>query len=297
MFYKDEKLFNYFEYSRMVIKKHAKSFYYSSRFFPNEVKWSSYAVYASCRYIDNIVDNPRERSESEIRKELDHIRNELKLAYKYGESEHPALGGFAIVASRYSIPIDYPLDLINGAEMDLTINEYETFDDLDLFCYRVASVVGLMMTHVMGYKGGKDTLDKAEKLGKAMQLTNILRDIAEDSDMGRIYIPKEDLDSFGLDKTSITSSKFTRNFREMMYFQVERAKGLYLEANPGIDMLSEDCRFAIYSASKIYGSILDEIVKRDYNPFKGRAYITTSQKTSILFRELFTTKVRKFKAA
>lgn len=296
-FWKDERLQNYFEYSRLVIKQYAKSFYYSARLFPQSTKWATYAVYAFCRYVDNIVDNPRNRTESELRKELDRIREELELVYRYGESEHPALGAFAYIANRYKIPKELSLELIAGAEMDLSIDRYETFDDLYVFAYRVAAVVGLMMTHVMGYDGREETLKGAEELGIGMQLTNILRDVSEDLERGRIYIPKEDMDKFGLTETELSAQLFTPKVKKLMEFQVARAKTYYDSSYPLIDKLSKESQFAIYSASKIYGSILDEIEKNGFNPFVGRAFVTSSQKTKIVISELLGTRLKAYRAA
>jgi phytoene synthase len=296
-YWKDEKLKNYFEYCRSVIKKHAKSFYYSSRFFPQDRKWATYAVYCFCRFVDNIVDNPRSRSNDELLRELDNIRTELELSYRYGESEHPAIAAFAHVSDRYKIPKEYSMALVDGAEMDLNQNRYDTFDELYVFCYRVAAVVGLMMTHVMGFEGGKETLLKAEQLGIGMQLTNITRDIAEDMEMNRIYIPKEDMDRFKVSENDLKIGKCTAGMQDLVRFQVDRAKKYYELSYPGIAYLNTESQFAIYSASKIYGSILNEIEKNGYNPFEGRVYLSSTQKTKIVISELVGTRVKAYRAA
>jgi len=285
-YWKDENLKNYFNYSRDVIRHHAKSFYYSARFFPKDRRWASYAVYCYCRFVDNIVDNPRSRSADEIRQELDIIRKELELAYKYGESEHPSIAGFIHVSTIYSIPISLPMALIDGAEMDITQNRYDTYDELYTFCYRVAAVVGLMMTHVMGFDGGNETLRKAEDLGIGMQLTNITRDIDEDLGMNRIYLPREEMDRFNVDESLLQSRKMTKEIRNLVEFQINRAREYYLSSYSGISNLRKESRFAVYTASKIYGSILDEIEKSGYNPFAGRAFLSRAKKTKILISEL-----------
>jgi phytoene synthase len=270
--------------SNSIIKQHAKSFYFASKFLPKRKKWATFAVYGFCRYADNIIDNPRERTKEELINELDVLRNELELAYKYGESEHPILRSFIVAAKEYNIPSKYAFDLIDGVQMDSEFIRYNTFEELYEFCYKVASVVGLMMTYILGFKEEK-TLDYAEKLGIGMQLTNILRDIKEDKEMDRIYIPLEDLEKFGLTEWDIINEKFSDNFKNMMKFQVDRAASYYHDADIGISMLDKESRFAIYSASKIYGSILLKIKERNYNPFKGRVFVPKSEKLKILSQE------------
>lgn len=278
-----------FKYSKQVIKQYAKSFYFSSQFLPKHKKLGAYAVYCFCRFADNIVDNPRNRDKKEIEIELENLKNEVELAFKYGESEHPALTALAIVAKDFSMPVKYALELIDGVKMDLSILRYETFDDLYLFCYRVASTVGLMMTYILGFQ--KDaTLEYAEKLGVAMQLTNILRDIKEDKENDRIYLPINELNQFKLSEFNVINENFNDDFRRMMIFNIDRAKKYYLEAEPGIRQLDKDARFAIYAASRIYSGILIKLADNDYNPFLERAFVPNSKKLRIVFNEFFKTK-------
>ena len=174
--------------------------------------------------------------------------------------------------------------------MDVQQVRYETFDALSLFCYRVAAVVGLMMTHVLGYKDER-VFGYAEQLGTAMQLTNILRDIKEDKEMGRLYIPQTDLAAFGVTEHDIFNEKMTPQLRALMKFQVERADHYYTEAMPGISLLKTESQYAIYSAARIYRGILRKIEARDYNPFLGRVFVPSSQKIKILLHEGLRTKV------
>jgi len=132
-----------FEHVKLLTAHWAKSFYFSTRFFPKEKRWATYAVYGFCRYSDNLIDNPRSRPKPQLLSEVACFRRELKLAYRWGESEHPILKPFIFVAKKYGIPIEYPLDLLKGVQMDIEATSYEKFDDLYVFCYRVASVVGL----------------------------------------------------------------------------------------------------------------------------------------------------------
>lgn len=279
-----------FEHARMMTAHYSKSFYISARMLPRERRWATYALYGFCRYADNLIDNPRGRSEKELRDEVNFLSRELKRAYRNGESEHPILKPFVVVALKYGIPIEYPLELLKGVLMDIEPRRYQTFDDLYLFAYRVAGVVGLMMTHVLGYKSDK-AFHYAEKLGVAMQLTNILRDIKEDKNMGRIYLPMEELSRFGVSEEDIVNERMTPNFRRLMQFQVERAHQYYQEANKGIALLERKAQFSIYSASKIYGGILRKIEALDYDSFKGRVFVPQMKKIGILVREILRTRM------
>ncbi len=274
----------HFAYAKKVISHHAKSFYFASQMLPKDVRSKTYAIYAFCRYADNIVDKDRERSLEQISNELNNLREELSISFQTGESEHPALGAFVIVSKHHGIPIDYPLELINGVEMDLTKSRYKDFDELYLYCYRVASVVGLMMTYVLGYSSAM-AFKYAEKLGIAMQLTNILRDIQEDHENGRIYLPENELLEYGLSEHDIETQKFSDSFREFMIFQCRRSEKYYQESETGISMLDKNSRFSIYAASRIYGSILKKIEQQRYNPFEGRAMVPKIEKITILLNE------------
>ncbi len=277
-----------FEHVRLLTSYWSKSFYFSARFLPKEKRWATYALYGFCRFVDNLIDNPRNRPKQQLISEIACFRRELRLAYRWGESEHPILKPFILVTKTYRIPIEYPLDLLKGVQMDIETIRYDTFDDLYLFCYRVASVVGLMMTHIMGYKNN-NAFEYAEKLGIAMQLTNILRDVKEDKDMGRIYLPLEELEQFGITEDDVFKENFNDQFRLLIKFQVERADSYYREADKGIPMLTTASQFSIYSASKIYQGILRKIEQREYNPFVGRVYVPFTEKVGILMHEVLRT--------
>jgi len=278
-----------FEFARLSTKHYSKSFYISAKMLPPETRWATYALYGFCRYADNLIDNPRNRSVEDLLIEIEYITWELKRAYETGESEHPILGSFVKVAKKYGIPIEYPLELIKGVQMDIQKTRYENFDELYLFAYRVAGVVGLMMTHVLGYKDDS-AFEYAEKLGIAMQLTNILRDIQEDKNMGRIYLPQDELRQFGLTEDNIFNEEMCDKMYKFMRFQVQRAHKYYDEGNKGIPMLSRKSQFAIYSSSKIYRGILRKIEARNLNPFQGRVFVSQLKKIGILIAEIVRTR-------
>ena len=273
-----------FEYARRITAYYSKSFYFSTRMLPKEKRWATYALYGFCRHCDNLIDTPRQRTEIEIVREMQLLTEELQVAYNTGESQHPIIRAFILVAKAYGIPIEYPLDLLKGVTMDVQQTRYTTFDELSLFCYRVAAVVGLMMTYVLGYKDER-AFDYAKQLGIAMQLTNILRDIKEDKDMGRIYLPQKDMVRFGVSEQDILKEKITPQLKALMKFQIERADHYYAEAVSGISLLETESQYAIYSAAKIYRGILRKIEDQDYNPFLGRVFVPSSQKIGILLHE------------
>jgi len=279
-----------FRYARSLTAHYSKSFYLSTCLLPRHKRWATFALYGFCRHIDNLTDIPRGRSEKEILRELNYLEEELNTAYRTGESEHPIVGPFITVANKHDISQKYPLDLIKGVQMDTKIKRYETFDDLYLFAYRVAGVVGLMMTPVLGYNNS-EAMIYAEKLGVAMQLTNILRDVHEDRKMDRIYIPLEEIRMFGLKESDFFEDKISENIRNLIKFQVDRAHQLYDEADRGIKMLDRDAQFAIYSASKIYRGILRKIELQDYNPFQGRVFVPQRKKVQILIHEAVRTRL------
>lgn len=168
--------------------------------------------------------------------------------------------------------------------MDLEGVRYRTFDDLRVFCYRVASTVGLMMSHVIGYHG--DALRYAEDLGIAMQLTNILRDVGEDLGRGRVYLPAEEMARFGYSETELRQRARTPAFVDLMQFQAERARHFYAISMPGIALLRPEGRFAVETAARVYRGILGQIEKLDYDVFGRRAVVPAWRKYGITARAL-----------
>ena len=279
-----------FRFARQLTAHHSKSFYFSTRLLPQEKQWATFGLYGFCRYVDNLIDNPRNRSVQELLQEVDHLQQELEIAYRTGESEHPILQPFIEVANRYHIPMEYPVDLLRGVRMDLEHRRYATFDELYLFAYHVAGVVGIMMTYILG-SDSPEAVQYAEKLGIALQLTNILRDVKEDAGRNRIYLPLDEMRNFGVTEEEILSGKMTPELEQFMKFQIQRAEKYYSEAQPGIALLETDAQFAIIAASKIYHRILRKIETHDYNPFLGRVFVSQSQKIGILFREMIRNRI------
>ncbi|MCS7025155.1 MAG: phytoene/squalene synthase family protein [Bryobacteraceae bacterium] len=258
----------YQEASRITAQG-SKSFYFATRFFPKPLAQSAYAVYWFCRYTDDLVD---EAPSSEIAsQQLEHWAALVEKALREGASDHPILKLFLDAAAKHGIPAEYPLELIEGMRMDARRTRYENFQQLRLFCYRVASVVGLMMSHVIGFR--PPALEHAIDLGIAMQLTNILRDIGEDLRRDRIYLPSEEMERFGYSEGQLRSRMRNDAFLELMAFQVARARHYYDQALPGIALLNPEGRFAVKVAADVYAAILSQIEVLDYDVFERRAVV------------------------
>ena len=171
---------------------------------------------------------------------------------------------------RYRIPRQYALQLIDGVSRDLVGTRYETFDDLSTYCYSVASTVGLMSMYIVGFRS-RDAVPYAIKLGVALQMTNILRDVGEDLGNGRLYLPAAEMRAHGIRRADLESGRVTNAWREFMRFQIDRARRLYAEAWPGVRLLDRDGQLSIAAASELYRGILDVIERNDYDVFSRRA--------------------------
>jgi phytoene synthase len=184
---------------------------------------------------------------------------------------------WAHARSQFGIPIKYAEQLIDGVAADLAKFRYQTFAELAEYAYGVASTVGLMVMHIIGFRTTR-AVDYAIKLGVALQLTNILRDIAEDWKMGRVYLPQEEMQYFGITEADLAAARVTPAWRDFMSFQIQRVRHLYEQAWPGIALLNRDGRFAIAAAADLYRAILDDIEAHDYDVFSRRAHLTSWDK-------------------
>lgn len=282
-----DKLEKAYDYCESVTKTHAKSFYFAAKFLPKHKRRPIYALYALCRHVDDEIDEISEQtSAAEAIAAVKKWETELEKVYGMVESgktfsgetkENLVFFAWRDLLNKYKIPRNLPLELMKGVLMDTSVKRYETFEELYVYCYRVASTVGLMSSEIFGYSA-PETLDYAEALGIAMQLTNILRDVGEDAEMGRIYLPQEDLRKFGVTEKQISAKEINENFINLMKFEIERARRFYEKAEKGIAFLEKDTRFTVLLALRLYSKILDEIEKQNYNVFKNRAHTTKSQK-------------------
>lgn len=292
----DSRLKDAYSTCRAITRYHAKTFYMATRFLPNRKQRGIFAIYALCRYIDDIVDEAEDLLRQEkiayydIKQKLDAWKRKLEDTYNGIEQDDEILIAFSDVLRRYDIPMSLPFELLDGVSMDLYKNRYRDFNELYDYSYKVASVVGLMTSEVFGYNN-LEALDHAIELGVAMQLTNILRDVGEDLTKNRIYIPQKDLNRFNVSEQALFAHEMSDNFKALMEFQVYRARSFYRRAEAGITMLHKDSRLPVYLAHYNYSGILGKIEKNNYDVFSNRAYLSSAEKFTILPRLLYRTKI------
>lgn len=272
-----------YSHCRAITSLHAKTFYMATRFLPYNKQRSIFAIYGLCRYLDHLVDEAEDLIEkkiitqSEICKKLDDFELKIHSIYEGRGSDHPILVAFSDTVARCNIPLNLPLQLLNGVKEDLFKNRYDTFGELYGYSYNVASVVGLMTSRVFGYHN-EDALNHAIELGIAMQLTNILRDVGEDLKQNRIYLPQEELKSYGITEENLFDGLVDETFKGFMQFQIARARTYFERAEQGIWMLSQDSRLPVMLAKENYSRILNKIEENDYQVFDNRAYLNSTEK-------------------
>ena len=254
---------------RAITRAHSKTFYLSSLFLSPAQRRAVWAVYAFCRTADDIVDRiapAHERLDA-----IDAWERKLVAAHD-GRASDAIFVAFADAAHRFDIPLQPALDLLRGARMDVTIRRYATFDDLSEYCYLVASTVGLLVMPILGTLSS-EAARYGVALGRAMQMTNILRDVGEDAHMGRIYLPAEDLERFGCSESAILTGAVDERFVALMRFEIARVRAMYAEAEPGIALLAPESRYTVRLALSLYRGILDRIEANGYDVFTRRAFV------------------------
>lgn len=267
-----------YEHCRQITRRYGTTYYFSTCFFPAHLRPDVHALYAWVRYPDEWVDNPGNLSVSEVAAKLRDWRDATEDAIKTGTSDHPVLAAWAASACRHDVPRSYMRDFMGAMEMDLTVTRYPTFADLQNYTWGSASVVGLMMCHLVGATG-KDAVPYATSLGLAMQLTNFLRDVGEDwRDRGRIYLPLEDMERFGVSEADIASHNLTDNFRALVKFEAERTREIYRHADEGMHHIPSESRLPVRLARVLYSRILDKIEENDGDVFTRRARVPTWEK-------------------
>lgn len=270
-----------YAYCEQVARTQARNFYYSFLTLPPEQKRAMCAIYAFMRYSDDVSDEAVADGSKEDQMRAWRGALERALQGDYGDSR--ILPAFHDTVQHYHIPAHYFHDLINGTEMDLTRRRYDTFPDLYMYCYRVASVVGFVCLHVWGFDStdGK-ALEYAEACGLAFQLTNILRDVKEDAARDRIYLPREDMRRFGVTEEDLKRGVVDERFRALMRFEAERARGYYAQAQRLMPLVHPPGRPTLKIMMRIYEGILNSIERSDYDVFARRARVSTPQKLGIV---------------
>jgi len=268
------------EYCQSKAAASGSSFYYSFRFLPEERRRAITALYAFCREVDDVVDDCSDAATA--RATLAWWRQELASAF-HGTPQHPVARALAEIAPRFNLAEARVAEIIDGMQMDLEHDHYPSFEALHEYCRRVAGVVGLLSAEIFGYQDPR-TLEYAADLGLAFQLTNIIRDVGEDARRGRIYLPLDEIERFGVNVTDITGSRETDNFRRLMDFQIERALTYYGEAFSKLPAVDRRAQRAGIVMAAIYRTLLDEIQRDGCRVLTRRTSLTPVRKLWIAWK-------------
>ena len=268
------------EYCESRAAASGSSFYYSFRFLPREERRAITALYAFCREVDDVVDEVSDPAVARLK--LAWWRTQIGAVFA-GTPQHPVARALAAVAPRYGLPESELQQVIDGMEMDLTQTRYLDFPALEVYCERVAGVVGRMSARIFGF-ANPATLDYARDLGIAFQLTNIIRDVGEDARRGRVYLPQEDLARFGVSAGALVQSRATGDFTGLMAFEVRRAREWYARAMAKLPPEDRHRQRAGLAMAAIYRALLDEIERDDYRVLDRRLALTPLRKLWIAWR-------------
>lgn len=264
--------------AKNISKKSKSSFYYAFNLLPEEKREAMNTVYAFCRKTDDIVDENFDSTDLKYEK-LRKWRIEFEKSF-FGHSDYVLLNKLGTTISKFNIPLDPFFELIKGMEMDLQKDRYKSFDDLQLYCYRVASTVGLICIEIFGYKH-TSTKQFAVDLGIALQLTNILRDISKDAKNGRIYLPQDDLNKFNYSESDLFSLNYNNNFRELMIYETSRAKMYFDSATSHLNLEDKKTMFAARAMQHIYYKILEKIIDKNYDVYNNEIKVNKIEKVGI----------------
>lgn len=267
-----------------ILATHAQtSFNVAARFLPAERRRSAIDLYAFFRTLDDLVDNAEPSDTAGIHREIDAWREWLAGSRAGRGPREPLATDLSRTIDAWQIPCSLFEQMLDGLETDLSPREIETDAELEAYCYRVASTVGCAMAHVLG-ASSPQALSAAEQLGMAMQITNILRDVGEDLDMGRVYLPRETLARFNLDRDDLMTMRHSRSravderFRSLMQSEIARARTLYRHGMAGIWLLPPDCRMPILLSARLYRHLLAVIEGNGYDTLRNRASTTRLHK-------------------
>lgn len=267
-----------YAHCQAVTKREARNFYFAFITLPGPRRRAIYAVYAFARLADDIADGDAQPPDKAAK--LTTLREELHTALA-GEPRGPVFTALAHAVSEYSIDPTLFDQLIDGVEMDLTPRRYATFDELRGYCYHVASVVGLISIDIFGYNDAR-ARDAAIDLGLAMQLTNIMRDVREDAEAGRVYLPIEDLARFGYSEDELMRGVVNDAFVELMRFEAERARAYYRSSSPLLNYLSPRSRACPAVLHGLYSRLLDRMEQRGFDVFGGRIRLSSGEKFRLM---------------
>jgi len=277
-----------YEICRKETQQWAKTLYLGTLLLPLEKRKAIWAIYVWCRRTDEIKDSieASTKSQDELAENLNVWEENTKNVFK-GKIKSELDAVLLDTIEKYPQSIKPYLDMIDGQRMDLNKLRYKDFDELKLYCYRVAGTVGLMTQNVMGidsaytsapWSAKPDPSEAAIALGIANQLTNILRDVGEDRQRGRIYLPQEDIEKFNYSEEKLLKGEINKQWKALMKFQLTRARDWFQKSEDGIKWLSSDARWPVWTSLRLYRGILDSIERLDYDVFNNRAFVKNSVK-------------------
>ena len=266
-----------YEACREITRREAKNFYYAFLTLPAAKRRAIYAAYAFCRHCDDSVDE--ETSTDAKLKALTDLQASLDSTYS-GNASSPVYVALADVAQKYGIPQDYFQEVILGVESDLVKDRFQNFEELKEYCYRVASVVGLICLQIFGYEND-DAKEYAVDLGLAMQLTNIIRDVREDFEMGRVYLPQDEMAGFGYTEEDLKNRVRNQAFHDLMEFQAQRAREYFDRGFKLLPYLSRRSRACPAVLGALYSKVLDRIEASDYDVLESRVSLSKAEKIGI----------------
>jgi len=269
-----------YAFCERVARTQAKNFYYSFLLLSRPQRQAMCAIYAFMRYCDDLSDAEgiSDRAGAIARWQAD-----LDAALAGNAPENPVWPAFADAVTRYRIPHEYFRAMIRGVSSDLEPRHVQTFQELYDYCYHVASVVGLTIIHIFGFNDPR-ALELAERCGVAFQLTNILRDVREDAEHGRVYLPAEDLEKFGVKATELSGAALSPALRKLLEFEAERARAYYRESEPLMDMVDSGSRPSLKALIGIYSRLLERISSSGYDVLRERVRVPAWEKLWILAR-------------
>lgn len=270
-----------YAWCKAYTRERAKNFYYAFAILPQAKRNAIYAAYAFSGHVDDIADELPDRAEQE--RQLAEARARLRACYA-GEREGPLFVALGDAIDRFEIPSTYFEELVNGVEMDFTIDRYDTWEDLHRYCYRVASMVGLICTSVFGTKGRPEAESYAVDLGVALQIVNIMRDVREDAERGRVYFPKEDLTASGLTPDDILACRYDERFVALMRRQGERAHAYFARGRKLLPLLDLRSRMCVNVLQGVYAEILDRIQRRRYDVLSQKVALSAREKFAAIAR-------------
>jgi phytoene synthase len=271
---------------RRLHRKYGTTYYFATQRFGRRCRERVNALYGFVRVPDEWVDNPASLPLTRRQRLLQDYQSELIRGLDGVRPDQAVLRAFCDVVREVSMPLDEPLLFLEAMRQDLTVTHYATYEELRRYMRGSASAVGMMMCAVLEAGSDPDMLESARALGEAMQLTNFLRDIREDLDRGRIYLPREDLDHFGVSEKDLSSGRVSPAFRELMAFEIARARTLYTLADRGIPMLPTHARKPVRLARILYSRILNRIEENDFDVFSSRARTSKLEKIGVLAKVL-----------